>query len=123
MTWGQYFFPAGAVVGAVVFVGSVAYFIRNPTDNHGVAYGIPMISFVAAGAVMSISQLDRAYVAQEQQAEAARKVASEFAERVQRLAVELYEEYLKANPSDLIAYVKDRTPPAHFLEAARRQLQ
>lgn len=123
MTWGEYFIPAGFVAGAAILVvGAWRAFKSNRIDDAS-AIGLVLLAVVVGMCVMSISRLDKEYVAQEQQKKIAERVAGEYANRLGELAAQLYEEYLETAPrSELIAYIKNRTTPFRFVEAARKKL-
>lgn len=124
MTWGEYFIPVGFVAGAAVLaVGAWRAFKRNRTDDAS-AVGLVLFALIVGICVTSISLLDKEYVAQRHQKEVDARAKAEYVSRLDQLATQLYEEYLETAPTrELIVYMKDRTTPSRFVEAAREQLK
>lgn len=124
MTWGQYCAPAGVASGFAVVVVGFYFIMQYNLANDAVAMALALVAFCVGVPIALLSRLDRQYVAKEKQEKAARIAEFKMQERISKLAREMYDEYLASAPAvDMIAFIRDRTTPARFIQAARAKLE
>jgi hypothetical protein len=100
------------------------YADKHKIYNDAAAVCVVFACFGVLVGVSSLALLDREYIAQEELKAANAKKEEEFQSRVDELAAQLYEEYLETAPTrEQIAYMKNSSTPARFVEAARARLQ